>query len=249
MNNSHNPFSLLGKRILVTGASSGIGRSIAIECSKAGALIIANGRNEQRLKETLSTCVGVGHTAIPADLTDFNEIKEKLAEIEPLDGVVFCAGIPQTAPVQNVKADKVQTIFQTNALAPIQLLQLLLKGKKLNRKASVVFISSIAQQKPYVGNGAYSATKAALNSYSRVAALELAHREIRVNCIEPGLIMTNIVTQSGFDDVQIEEFKKAMPLGLGDVSSIAYGCIYLLSQASEWVTGTSLVIDGGQTLV
>ena len=224
-----NPFTLQEKRILVTGASSGIGRSIAQECAAAGATVVLNGRDEQRLNETLSSLEGSGHCAIAADLTHFDTVKQHLATLEPLDGLVLCAGVGQTAPVQ--------------------LLQMLVKGKKINRKASVVFISSIARQKPYVGNGVYSASKAALNGFSKVAALELAGREIRVNCIEPGLIMTSIVKESVFDEEQLAEFKKTMPLGFGAPRHIALGCVYLLSDASCWTTGTSLVIDGGQTLI
>ena len=244
-----NPFTLQEKRILVTGASSGIGRSIAQECAAAGATVVLNGRDEQRLNETLSSLEGSGHCAIAADLTHFDTVKQHLATLEPLDGLVLCAGVGQTAPVQNVKADKIQGVFSTNTFAPVQLLQMLVKGKKINRKASVVFISSIARQKPYVGNGVYSASKAALNGFSKVAALELAGREIRVNCIEPGLIMTSIVKELVFDEEQLAEFKKTMPLGFGAPRHIALGCVYLLSDASCWTTGTSLVIDGGQTLI
>lgn len=245
----NNPFSLAGKRVLVTGASSGIGRAIAQDCAASGATLVINGRNEQRLNETLISLVGEDHCAIAADLTDFDVVKSKISGIEALDGVVLCSGIGQSSPVQNIKAEKMRGLFCANTLAPIQLLQMLLKGKKLNRNASVVFISSIAQRKPYIANGAYSASKAALNSYSRVAALELSGRGIRVNTIEPGLIMTNIVSDSVFDEQQLEDFKKTMPLGFGKPQYIALGCVYLLSDASCWTTGSTLVIDGGQTLL
>ena len=244
-----NPFSLASKSILVTGASSGIGRAISLSCAKAGALLVVNGRNEERLQETLDIIGSRQHEKMVADVTDIEKLSELVKTLPSFDGVVLCAGIGQTTPVQNVKFEKMEAVFRTNAFANIQLLQLLIKAKKINKGGSVVMISSIASHKPYFGNAVYSASKGALNSYAKVAAIELAGRGIRVNCIEPGLIVTDIVTNAGFDETQLAEFEKTMPLGLGKTDDIANGCVYLLSDAARWVTGSTLIIDGGQTLL
>lgn len=244
-----NNFSLEGKTVLVTGASSGIGKTIAQVCSVCGAKLIINGRNEERLQETYSLIGGEPHQQVVADLTDYERIAAIVKELPTIEGLVLCAGIGQTLPVQNVKADKTEQVFKTNSIAPITLIQNLIKSKKINNGGSIILISSVASRKPYYGNAVYSASKAAVNGYTRVAAMELAKRNIRVNCIEPGLIMTDIVTEAGFDEVQLAEFKRNMPLGFGSPKDVASGCVYLLSDAARWVTGTSLIIDGGQNLI
>lgn len=244
-----NIFSLEGKTILVTGASSGIGRSIAIKCSQAGATVIANGRNEERLQETLGMLEGTSHSCVAADLTEFDKLSDIVKQLPQLDGVVLCAGINMTVPVQNIKFEKLDSVVKTNAMSSMQIVGLLAKQKKINKGGSIVLISSIAWRKPYFGNAIYSASKAALTSFAKVAAMEMASRGVRVNCVEPGLIPTSIVENSVFDEQQIAEFEKTMLLGLGKPEHIANGCVYLLSDAAEWVTGTSLIIDGGQTLL
>lgn len=244
-----NPFSLSEKTVFVTGASSGIGRAISVACAKAGAALVLNGRNEERLQETFDMIGNQQNTKLVADVTDWEKTTELVKELPALDGVVLCAGVGQTTPVQNVKYDKTELVFKTNTFANIQLLQLLIKGKKINKGGSIVLISSIASHKPYFGNAVYSASKGALNSYSKVAAMELANRGVRVNCIEPGLIVTDIVTGAGFDETQLAEFEKTMPLGFGKPEDIANGCVYLLSDAARWVTGSNMIIDGGQTLL
>lgn len=243
-----NSFSLTGKSVFITGASSGIGRTVAIACAEAGSKVVLNGRNEDRLRETLDIIGDQQNIKLVADVTDIEKIAELVKELPALDGVILCAGIGQTTPIQNVKYEKTEAVFKTNTLANIQLLQLLIKGKKINKGGSVVIISSIASHKPYFGNAVYSASKGALNAYAKVAAMELAGKGVRVNCIEPGLIVTDIVTGT-FDEAQLAEFEKTMPLGFGKPEDIANGCIYLLSDAAGWVTGSTLVIDGGQTLL
>ena len=242
-------FSLADKTILVTGASSGIGQTIAIICAKEGAKVVLNGRNEERLQKTFETIGDQQNIKMVADVSDYEKLSEMVKELPILDGVVLCAGIGQTTPVQNVKYEKMESVFKTNTLANIQLMQLLIKGKKINKGGSVIFISSIASHKPYFGNAVYSASKGALNAYAKVAAMELASRGVRVNCIEPGLIVTDIVTGAGFDETQLTEFEKNMPLGFGKPEDIANGCVFLLSDAARWITGSILTIDGGQTLL
>lgn len=242
-------FSLADKTVLITGASSGIGRTIAIICAKEGAKLVLNGRNEERLQETFETIGNLQNIKMVADVTDLERLPDMVKELPVLDGIVLCAGVGQTTPVQNVKYEKMESVFKTNTLANIQLMQLLIKGKKINKGGSVVIISSIASHKPYFGNAVYSASKGALNAYAKVAALELASRRVRVNCIEPGLIVTEIVTGAGFDETQLAEFEKNIPLGFGNPDDIANGCVYLLSDAARWITGSILTIDGGQTLL
>lgn len=248
-----NPFSLEDKTILVTGSSSGIGRGIAIECSKMGAKIVLNGRNEDRLKETLLSMEGEGHQIIVADISRQEEIDKLVADVPVLDGCVLCAGIPQVCPVKHFKRQDIEAIFSVNTFAPIMITSSLIKKKKLHKGSSVVLIESISGV--FVGTKgdvSYNASKAALNGFLKGSALELAGQGIRINAVNPGLVPTNILNltnemfaESHHTDIMMESY----PLKrYGTPEDIAYGCIYLLSDASTWVTGTNLVIDGGYLL-
>jgi len=248
-----NPFSLEGKTILVTGASSGIGRSIAIECSKMGAVVVLNGRNEERLQETLCMMEGDSHRMIIADIACQDEIDRLAKEVSTLDGCVLCAGIPQVCPVKYFKRDDIEDIFTVNAIAPMMITSSLVKKKKIRKGSSVVLIESVSGV--FVGTRgdvSYNASKAALNGFLKGAALELAGQGIRVNAINPGLVPTNILNltnqvfaESHHTDIMMDSY----PLKrYGTPEDIAYGAIYLLSDASSWVTGTNLVIDGGYIL-
>lgn len=248
-----NPFSLEGKTILVTGSSSGIGRGIAIECSKMGAEVILNGRNVDRLNETLRMLEGEGHQILSADISKQEEIDRLVAEVPSLDGCVLCAGIPQVCPVKHFKRNDIEDILSVNTVAPIMITSGLLKKKKIRKGSSVVLIESISGV--YVGTKgdvSYNASKAALNGFLKGSALELAAQGIRINAINPGLVPTNILNltnemfaESHHTDIMVNSY----PLKrYGTPEDIAYGAIYLLSDASSWVTGTNLVIDGGYLL-
>lgn len=248
-----NPFSLEGKTILITGSSSGIGRGIAIECSKMGAKIILNGRNTERLHETLEMMDGNGHQIIVTDIGKQEGIDILLSELPVLDGCVLCAGMPQVCPVKHFKREHIEEIFSVNSIAPIMITSGLLKKKKIRRGSSVVLIESVSGV--FVGTKgdvSYNASKAALNGFLKGAALELANQGIRINAINPGLIPTNILdlsnkmfAESHHEDIMLEKY----PLKrYGKPEDIAYGAIYLLSDASNWVTGTNIVIDGGYLL-
>lgn len=247
------PFSLKEKLILVTGASSGIGRGIAVACSEQGASVILNGRDTDRLKETLSMLSGSGHIIIPSDLSSQSGVELLSANLPKLDGCVFAAGIPQVCPVKHFKREEIETIFSINSIAPMMMTSALLKGKKISRGSSLVFIESISGI--FVGTKAdvsYNASKAALNGFVKGAALELAGQGIRINAINPGLVPTNILNlsdklSSGKSHVDLMMDKYPLKR-LGTVEDIAYGAIYLLSDASSWITGINLVIDGGYTL-
>lgn len=244
----HNPFSLSGKKILVTGASSGIGESIAIEASKMGASLVITGRSESRLKNTFDMLSGVNNEAITCDLLSIDSIKNLSDKVSSLDGLVFCAGMVKTMPARNITNTAIEEIFQINIFSSIQLIRMLLGQKKINKGASIVLLSSIASNSAKLGNSLYSATKGALNSYGKVLALELASQGIRVNSIQPGFVKSRILENGVFTQEQINQNAKNYPLGIGKPSDIAYASIYLLSNASEWVTGSILTIDGGVTL-
>lgn len=244
-----NPFSLDGKTILVTGASSGIGRSIAIECSKFGAQIVICGRNKERLQETLSALEGDNHIVFEGDLLFEDTLNELVSHVPQLDGAVFSAGKGLTLPFQFSTREKFDDIFNVNFFSPIELLRLLAKKKKFNSHASIVFIASIGGVKKFsVGNSIYGASKAALQSMATFAAQELAAKKIRVNSICPGMVETPLIHRGTLTEEQFNADMATYPLKrYGKPEDIAYGAIYLLSDASSWVTGHSLVIDGGVT--
>ena len=250
----YNPFSLEGKTVLVTGASSGIGRGIAVECSKMGAKVVINGRNKERLQKTFDQLEGEGHIQIVADLSIQEDI-ERLADTVPeLNGFVNSAGIPKICPVKRIDRQTLEEIMNVNAFGPILLTSQLLRKKKLQKKSSIVLIASISGVcMANTGEGPYAATKAALAGYTKTAAFELAAQGTRVNTICPGLVPTEILTLSNemFSEDQLKETMYGRyPLKrVGTPEDIANGAIYLLSDASSWVTGINLVIDGGYTVV
>ncbi|NLE04208.1 MAG: SDR family oxidoreductase [Crenarchaeota archaeon] len=243
----YNPFSLDNKTILVTGASSGIGKATAIECSKLGAKLIITGRNEERLSETFNKLEGSGHQKISADLSNIECLSSFIEELPLLDGLVNNAGITEKIPVNFVTEEKIRHLVNINTFSPILIFSTLLKKKKLNKGASVVFVSSISGN--YIsdfGNSMYSLSKGAIQAFAKNAALESASKNIRVNCICPGMIDTSILKDSAITEEQLQEDAKKYPLKrYGKPEEVAYGIIYLLSNASSFVTGTDIVIDGG----
>lgn len=246
----YNPFSLKGKTILVTGASSGIGRETAIQCSRMGARVIITARNEDRLGETLSQLEGEGHGKVIAELTRQEELEKLVDTIDTINGVVLCAGKGMTSPFPFSTRDKYDSVFDVNFFAPVELLRLLVKKKKLEKESSVVFVSSIGGIKSFqLGNGIYGASKAALNSTMKFCARELAAKKIRVNAVNPGMVNTQLIQGGAISEEQLKVDMERYPLKrYGEPQDIAYGIIYLLSDASSWVTGHSLVIDGGVTV-
>lgn len=247
---SYNPFSLLGKRIMITGASSGIGKSTAIECSKMGAELVITARNEERLANTYQILDGGNHIQIICDLTNSVDVGSLVEKIPELNGIVICAGINETLPLQFANRKKIESIFETNFYANTELLRLLLKKKKLMKESSIVSIASIGGIFSIdYGNGIYGASKAALVSWMKTLAKELAPKRIRVNSICPGMVETPLGTPSAFTEDQLKEDEKRYPLGrYGNPEEIAYACVYFLSDASKWVTGTTFIIDGGVTI-
>ena len=245
-----NPFSLEGKTILVTGASSGIGKATAIACSQMGAAVVVTGRNEMRLKETFDALDGTGHQMIVADLSEDSQIDLIVEQIPFLNGIVNNAGITETCPTQFIKREKLNRVMEVNTFAPILLTQRILKKKKIGKGGSIVFTCSISGTTVCVGgNVLYSASKGAIHGFMKNAALDLAYKGIRVNDVCPGMIDTHILDGGAISEDQLDIEAQRYPMKrFGRPEEVAYGIIYLLSDASSFTTGASIVIDGGFTL-
>lgn len=247
---NYNPFSLSGKTILVTGASSGIGRAIAVECSRMGATVILTARNAERLEKTLSMLEGTGHAVVAADLTEENDRKHLIESLPVLDGVVQNAGVFNTVLTKNIQQKDLDYVLPPNLYAPILLQKELVKHKLLAKGSSVVFMSSIASLRPFIGNAIYTISKAGITGYAKVLALELAPKNIRVNCICPGIVRTDLTENSVFSTEEYKAEEMKYPLKrYGKPEEIAYMAVYLLSDASAWVTGTTMEISGGINLI
>lgn len=238
-------FSLYGKTILVTGASSGIGRAIAIACADQGATVVLNGRNVARLNETLIKMSGEGHIVIPADLTDSQQRQELVERVLVLDGVVQCAGIGNRVPCKAIGEEDINAVFGPNIEAPILLQAELLQERKIKKGASLVYMASIAARSAVAGNALYSASKAAIIAYANCLSLELASRQIRVNCISPAMVWTDLALVGATED-QLKEAEQNYPLKrYAQPEDIIGAAIYLLSDASSWVTGSNMELTGG----
>ncbi len=245
----NNPFSLAGKTILITGASAGIGRGIAIACAGMGAQVILSARNTVRLQETLSALEGEGHCYLAADLTDTEQRAILVEQLPTLDGVVHCAGVGSRVPCKMVTQEDIDHVFQPNTEAPILLQSELLAKKKLQKQSSVVFIASAAATMPSMGNAVYSASKAAIIAYAKCLALELAPRKIRVNCISPTMVWTDLALV-GATVKQLAEAEKQYPLKrYGQPEDIAHLAVYMLSDACTWMTGNNVEITGGSQVL
>lgn len=243
---SYNPFSLEGKTILVTGASSGIGRATAIECAKLGAHVVITGRNTERLQETFDQLEGNGHVQIIADLTDAESLERLVAEIPQVDGLVNNAGVGYIKPIPFIKQTDMDAMFGPNTFAPVLLTKLIMKKKKLNRGGSIIFTSSLAALMSGPGNAVYSMSKAAIMAFAKSCAVEFAEKEIRVNSVHPGMVETKLIHDGAISEDDMQKDMQNYPLKrYGRPEEIAWSIIYLLSDASAWVTGTQSVIDGG----
>lgn len=239
-------FSLEGKTVLVTGASSGIGRQVAISVAEAGAKVFITGRNQERLEECFGLLPGEGHQSFVADLLDEEAIDYLVDRLDKLDGVVFSAGITTHTPAKFIREKDFDTIFGINFRSPVLLMARLLKKKKINDGASFVFMSSIASEKAYFGGALYSSTKSAIITYSRTLALELASKKIRSNCLSPTFVKTPMVEGAGktISQETLNGFEEMLPLGFGEPKDVANATIFLLSEASKWITGINIQMGG-----
>lgn len=246
---AYNPFTLYGKVVLVTGASSGIGRGVAIACSKMGATIVLTGRNKSRLEATLSQLEQGEHKVVVADLNKIDSIIKMTEQLPVLDGVVHCAGIGQRVLCKVATEQDVESVMSTNFKGPVVLQSELIRHKKIAKGASIVFIASISSWSPSIGNAFYSASKGAIISYANCLALELAPRKVRVNCISPAMVWTELILQDGIDEEQLKIDEQKYPLKrYGQPEDIANLAIYMLSDASAWMTGSNVNITGGGQL-
>ena len=252
----YNPFTLRNKNIIVTGASSGIGRQCALDCSKMGAKLIIIARDKERLKSTFMDLEGEGHLMIPFDLTSFNEINNFITDIVnkmgPISGVIHSAGISSTELLKRTDAEQLDKFFHINVYSSILLTKEICKiGNYDKNGCSVLFISSIASIVGGAGKSTYAMTKGALNSGVRSLASEYARKKIRFNTIAPGVIETPInINQPYLSDPELRKKTESQHLlGIGRCTDISYASIYLLSDASRWVTGQTFIIDGGFSIL
>lgn len=247
-----NPFSLAGKRILVTGSSSGLGQAIALDCARMGARIIATGRDAERLQHTLAALHEISaadHVVVSAELTTAQGRDKVLEAVDgEIHGVVHAAGISRLCPVRMMSEAHLREVHGINVDAPMLLTQGLLKGNRIAKDGSILFIASIAAHIGVAGVGAYSGTKAALIAMARCLAMEVVKRRIRVNCLSPALVETPLLEATAQMLGSLDQQRAAYPLGFGKPEDIANAAIFMLSPASRWVTGTTLVMDGGLTI-
>jgi len=245
-------YTLAGKNIIVTGASSGIGRQCAISCSESGARVVLMGRDNSRLKETHMQMTGHDHLLIPVDLLNYSSVEDVIKEIVgqagKMDGLINCAGISTTLPFSQSNPDRMEHFFRTNVIGGMNLTRLVVKDKNFNDNGgSVIFISSIMGSAGEAGKTLYSMTKGAIDAGVRSLAVELAKRRIRVNSISPGVVETPMSKNAVYfkDDESLDRIKSLHPLGIGKPEDVAGSCIFLLSDASSWITGTNMIVDGG----
>ncbi|MCE5348146.1 MAG: SDR family oxidoreductase [Bacteroidales bacterium] len=248
------PFTLEGKKILVTGASSGIGKQCAVQCSYSGANVIIFGRDADRLQDTFEKLKAGDHRKVIVDVCDRNALDSAISEVlqhyGSIDGMVYSVGLEHSLPFNFIKLEDYQTLFSVNVFAGFEICRLLLKKRGLNKNSSLVFISSILSKVANPGLVAYCASKGAIESGVRALALELVPNKIRVNTVLPGVCKTSM-TDKFFDKLPEERVKdiiKLHPLGLGEPEDIAHAAVFLLSGASKWITGSSLVVDGGYSI-
>lgn len=245
-----NPFSLSGKTVLITGAASGIGRATAKQCHNMGASLVLLDLNENGLNSVKEE---IGDSAIVSyalNLTDYNRLCEVIGQLPKLDGVFSNAGIVKSLMAKFSGKEDMEKIFEVNTFSHINLVQQLIAQKKLNKGASIVFTSSMSGVfAGLVGGSLYGATKAAIAGYCKALAIELAPRGIRVNTIQPGMIETPLTVGTALSQDVLDEDSKNYPLGrYGKPEEVAYAVVYLLSDATVWMTGTQLLLDGGYSV-
>ena len=243
-----NPFDLTNKAILVTGASSGLGRQCAISISEQGGRVIITARNTERLQSTFDALKGTGHSVVIADLTKKEDIEKLVEELPKLNGVVYSTGISDLSPARFITESDIEKTFKIGYDASVLLTSRILAKKRLeNRNASLLFISSISTRYPFVGGAMYISAKAALEAYARVLALELAPKGIRSNCISPAFVKTPMLdeTAENYSQEAVDKIEEQQLLGLGEPEDVANAVVFFLSDASKWISATNLILGGG----
>lgn len=246
-----NPFSLEGKKIIITGGASGIGKCTAIEASNLGAQIILLDINKDNLDITLKELDGNHNEGLAIDLTDSCAVEDFVRNLDKIDGVVNCAGVGFTKPFKFCGEEDLKRIMSINFFSPVLFVQKLLKNNKIKNNGSIVYMTSIdGTVSGHIGNSAYSASKGAIMGSVRSQALELASKGIRVNCVSPARVNTPLLKRDNITEEQVAENIKLYPFKrYAEPSEIAFYIIYLLSNASTYTTGSNLIIDGGFTLL
>jgi NAD(P)-dependent dehydrogenase (short-subunit alcohol dehydrogenase family) len=247
-------FELTDKVIVITGASSGIGRACAVSCSQQGAKIAVLGRNEGRLQETISLLAGKQHKSYSIDLKNYSAyqslVETIVNDLGIISGFIHSAGIETVLPLKLTEPTHFENAFAVNVISAFEMTKHIIKKKHINQSgASMIYISSVMGVVGQPAKAVYSATKGALIAGTRSLALELARNKIRVNCVSPAMVRTGM-SRALLDKVTPEalvEIQKAHPLGIGEADDIANACVFLLSDSSRWITGTNLLVDGGYT--
>ncbi len=241
---------LSGKTIIVTGASSGIGRQAAIQISKNGGNVIISGRDKERLSGTFESLDGADHKMIAADLLNEDEINDLVSGLPKINGIVHCAGIVGPTPVKFIRKENVNKLMRINFEVPVLLTSRILLMKKLLDNSSIVFMSTVATKMPYFGGALYNSSKSAIESYSKTLALELVKKGIRSNCISPGLVNTPLIKkpvtegQMELVDESLGRYLKKYPMGIGEPEDVSNAIIFFLADESKWISGTNLVMGG-----
>ncbi len=245
-----NPFSLSGKTVLITGAASGIGRATAKQCHNMGASLVLLDLNENGLNSVKEEIGDSNVISYALNLTDYSHLCEVIGQLPKLDGVFSNAGIVLSLMAKFSSKEDMEKIFSINTFSHISLVQQLIAQKKLNKGASIVFTSSMSGVfAGLVGGSLYGATKGAIAGYCKALAIELAPRGIRVNSIHPGMIETPLTRGTALSQDVLDEDAKNYPLGrYGKPEEVAYAVVYLLSDATIWMTGTQLLLDGGYSV-
>jgi NAD(P)-dependent dehydrogenase (short-subunit alcohol dehydrogenase family) len=248
-----NDFRLDGKTVLLTGASSGIGQCAAIQAAEHGARVIITGRDEKRLAETFERLPNkqLNHRMIAQAFNTVQDINQFATQLEPLDGVVHSAGISKVVPCRMINEKILNEVHFINFTTPVMLTQQILFKRLLKDSGSIVFLGSLGALVGTKGNGVYASSKAAIMSIAQNLAVELAPKKIRANSLAPGMVTTpmNMSSESPLSPEQLERDQAGYPLGWGKSEDVSNAIIFLLADASRWITGTCIKMDGGLTLV
>jgi NAD(P)-dependent dehydrogenase (short-subunit alcohol dehydrogenase family) len=246
-----NPLDLTGRTVLVTGASSGIGRDTAVLLSQLNARVILTGRNAERLEQTRSALAGDGHRAVPFDLSQTGEIPKWMESITtesgPFDALVHAAGKQTAMPIRFASEQRIDDLIRTNFYSSVMLARGFSQKGCHAKEGSIVFVSSVMAFTGRPAISVYGATKGALTAFVKSLALELAPERVRVNCLAPGFVQTEMLDQlrEVATEEQMQALEHAHPLGFGTPRDVAYAAAFLLADTGRWITGTTLVLDGG----